>query len=116
MAMTESRTRTGYVRWAAVYERDGNPLQGLEGPHVRALAGDVRGLKVLDLGCGTGRHSLWRAAARAELTTADYSYGMLAEARKKPGAHAVTLVVHHLPKPLPFADATFALVVSGLVL
>jgi malonyl-CoA O-methyltransferase len=114
--MTDSRTRTGYDRWAPVYDRDGNPLQGLEGPHVRALAGDVRGLKVLDLGCGTGRHSLWLAQQGAEVTGVDFSDGMLAEARKKPGADPIRFVVHDLAQPLPFPDATFDLVVSGLVL
>ena len=114
--MTDSPTRTGYDRWAPVYDRDGNPLQGLEGPHVRALAGDVRGLTVLDLGCGTGRHSLWMAAAGAQVTGVDFSDGMLAEARKKPGADAVRFLVHDLGKPLPFPDGIFDLVVSGLVL
>ena len=50
--------RHGYDRWAAVYDHDGNPLLGLEEPIVRAAVGDVRGLDVLDLGCGTGRHAL----------------------------------------------------------
>jgi malonyl-CoA O-methyltransferase len=110
-----SAVRGGYDRWAAVYDHDGNPLQGLEGPAVRAAVGDVRGLNVLDLGCGTGRHSLWLAAAGATITGVDFSEAMLAEARRKPGAGAVRFVVHDLHRPLPFA-AEFDLVVSGLVL
>ena len=108
--------RTGYDRWAIVYDHDGNPLQGLEEPIVRAAVGDVRGLTVLDLGCGTGRHALWLAAAGATVTAVDFSDGMLAEARKKPGANLVRWVAHDLHTPLPFADGTFDRVVSGLVL
>lgn len=115
MADDLASVRGGYDRWAAVYDHDGNPLQGLEGPIVRAIAGDVRGLNVLDLGCGTGRHSLWLAEAGAAVTGVDFSEGMLAEARKKPGAEAIRFVVHDLHQPLPFA-AEFDLVVSGLVL
>jgi malonyl-CoA O-methyltransferase len=110
-----SSVRGGYDRWAAVYDHDGNPLQALEEPVVRAALGDVRGLAVLDLGCGTGRHSLWLAAAGAAVTAVDFSEGMLAEARRKPGAGAVRFVAHDLHRPLPFA-AEFDRVVSGLVL
>lgn len=111
-----SCVRPGYDRWASVYDHDGNPLQGLEGPAVRAAVGDVCGLDVLDLGCGTGRHALWLAAAGARVTAVDFSEGMLAEARRKPAAEAIRFVVHDLHQPLPFAEAAFDLIVSGLVL
>jgi malonyl-CoA O-methyltransferase len=111
-----SGIQSGYDRWAAVYDHDGNPLQALEEPVVRAAVGDVRGLAVLDLGCGTGRHALWLAAAGAIVTAVDFSEGMLAEAKKKPGADGVRWLVHDLHQRLPFADGAFDLVVSGLVL
>ncbi len=113
---TLSTVREGYDRWAAVYDHDGNPLQALEGPVVRAAVGDARGLRVLDLGCGTGRHSLWLAASGVKVTAVDFSEGMMAEARGKPGAAGVRFVAHDLHTPLPFADGAFDLVVSGLVL
>lgn len=107
--------RAGYDRWAAVYDHDANPLQGLEGPLFRAAIGDVRGLRVLDLGCGTGRHALWLAESGATVTAVDFSEGMLAEARRKPGADAVRWLQHDLTQPLPIR-AAFDLAVSGLVL
>lgn len=76
----------------------------------------MRGLSVLDLGCGTGRHTLWLSAAGASVTAVDFSEGMLAEARRKPGASAVQFLAHDLHQPLPFMAAAFDLVVSGLVL
>src|SRR5262245_54631977 len=108
--------RSGYDRWAAVYDTDGNALQALEEPYVRAALGDVRGLTVLDLGCGTGRHALWLARQGAHVTALDFSVGMLAGARRKAGTDAVRFVVHDLHDRLPFVDAAFDLVVSGLVL
>ncbi len=112
----DSSAREGYDRWSPIYDHDANPLLALEEPHMRELVGDVLGLAVLDLGCGTGRHSLWLAAAGAEVTAIDFSEGMLAEARRKPGAQAVRFVVHDLHEGLPFAAGTFDRVVSGLVL
>jgi malonyl-CoA O-methyltransferase len=108
--------RDGYDRWAAVYESDANPLPALEAPVVRAAVGDVRGLSVLDLGCGTGRHTHWLAEAGATVTAVDFSEGMLAEARRKPGMESVHFLVHDLHQPLPISNDSFDVVVSGLVL
>ncbi len=108
--------RRGYDRWAQVYDHDRNPLPALEEPVVHDCLGEVRGLRVLDLGCGTGRHALWLAAAGAAVTAVDFSQGMLEEARRKPGAAAVRFVVHDLHRPLPLESSTCDLVVSGRVL
>jgi malonyl-CoA O-methyltransferase len=108
--------RSGYDRWALVYDHDANPLPALEEPFVREAIGDPRGLAVLDLGCGTGRHALWLAAAGAVVTAVDFSEGMLAEALRKPGAGGVRFLTHDLHEGLPFPDGAFDLVVSGLVL
>jgi SAM-dependent methyltransferase len=108
--------RRGYDRWARVYDHDANPLPPLEEPLVRGALGAVGGLSVLDLGCGTGRHALWLAAAGATVTAVDFSDGMLAEARRKEGAESVCWVVHDLEAPLPFPAEAFDRVVSGLVL
>lgn len=108
--------REGYDRWARVYDHDANPLLALEDPAVRQAVGDVRGLSVLDLGCGTGRHALWMAATGAVVTGVDFSEQMLAEARRKPGAATIRFLRCDLHEPLPFRDGAFDLVVSGLVL
>jgi SAM-dependent methyltransferase len=106
----------GYNRWAAVYDHDLNPLPALEEPVFRAAVGDVRGLSVVDLGCGTGRHAIWLAAGDALVTAVDFSEGMLAEARAKPGADRVRFLTHDLHQPLPLPGSAFDLMVSGLVL
>lgn len=108
--------RDGYDRWAEIYDTDGNPLTSLEEPVVHEAVGNVAGTEVLDLGCGTGRHSLWLAAGGARVTAVDFSPGMLAAAAGKPGAEHVRFVVHDLHEPLPFEPGSFELVVSGLVL
>ena len=108
-------TRAGYDRWAAIYDGEDNPLVALEEPQMAAALGSVAGLTVADIGCGTGRHALHLAAAGARVTALDFSEEMLRKARAKPGAAAVTFVVHDLAEPLPLAAATFDRVVCGLV-
>jgi malonyl-CoA O-methyltransferase len=111
-----SAIRVGYDRWALVYDHDANPLPALEEPFVHEALGAVAGLSILDLGCGTGRHALRLAAAGAEVTAVDFSEGMLAAARHKPGAERVRFLVHDLHDPLPLPAGSFDRVVSGLVL
>jgi malonyl-CoA O-methyltransferase len=119
--MTGSRpekgaVRDGYDRWSEIYDHEANPLIGLEEPVVREALGEVAGLAVLDLGCGTGRHALWLAEAGASVTAVDFSEGMMDKARQKPGAEGVRFLALDLHERLPFQDGAFDLVVSGLVL
>ena len=113
---TLSGVQAGYDRWAAVYDHDANPLPALEEPRVREALGDAGGREVLDLGCGTGRHTAWLAEAGARITAVDFSAGMLEEARRKVSSGRVRFIAHDLHEPLPLPDASFDAVVSGLVL
>lgn len=107
----ELPTRDGYDRWASFYDEYPNPLIAVETPEIRRLVGEVRGRQILDLGCGTGRHTSWLAEAGAQVTGLDFSAGMLEEARKKLVEHEVELLLHDLNRSLPFEDARF----DGLV-
>ncbi len=99
-----------------MYDSDGNPLIALEEPRVAELLGDVRGLAVCDIGCGTGRHAIRLAGAGARVTALDFSEGMLAQARGKPGAERVAFIHHDIATRLPLADDEFDRVICCLVL
>jgi ubiquinone/menaquinone biosynthesis C-methylase UbiE len=109
-------TRAGYDRWAEFYDGEDNPLVLLENTHIGPLAGEVAGLAVADIGCGTGRHALRWAAAGAHVTAVDFSEAMLKRARAKPGAEGVTFVHHDLAEPFPLESAAFDRVFCCLVL
>jgi len=109
-------TRTGYDRWAEVYDGEDNPLVLLEELHIGPLAGEVAGLAVADIGCGTGRHALRWAGAGARVTAVDFSEAMLRRARAKPGAETVTFIHHDLTQPFPLTSAAFDRVFCCLVL
>jgi malonyl-CoA O-methyltransferase len=108
-------TRAGYDEWAAIYDRDGNPLPALEEPLVEELLGNVHGLEILDLGCGTGRHSVRMAGAGARVTALDFSPKMLAQARRKTDGTGVRCQLHDLSQPLPFPAENFDRVLCALV-
>jgi ubiquinone/menaquinone biosynthesis C-methylase UbiE len=109
-------TQAGYDRWSEFYDQDDNPLVLLEEEHIGGLIGEVAGLKVADIGCGTGRHAVRLAAAGAKVTAVDFSEGMLEKARTKPGTERVNFVQHDLAQPLPLPRAAFDRVLCCLVL
>jgi ubiquinone/menaquinone biosynthesis C-methylase UbiE len=109
-------TREGYDRWAEIYDVEDNPLVALEEPEVDRLLGDVGGLDVLDVGCGTGRHSIRLAGRGARVVGVDFSDGMLARAKEKEDATRVRWVVADVTRPpLPISDRSFDRVLSALV-
>jgi malonyl-CoA O-methyltransferase len=108
-------TRQGYDRWAEIYDAEDNPLIALEEPLVAALLGEVEGLTVADIGCGTGRHALRLAAVGAAVTALDFSDPMLSKAQGKPGAGSIRFIAHDLAAPLPLPDAAFDRVLCCLV-
>lgn len=103
--MTQRRqidTRAGYDLWAESYDVTPNPVVAMDHRHALPLLDPQPGERVLDLGCGTGRHltALERSGARA--VGADYSLGMLRTARRTvPGAR---LLCADLQAPFPMPD------------
>jgi len=109
-------TDVGYNRWAKVYDGEDNPLVLLEESHITPLIGNVAGLAVADIGCGTGRHAIRLAAAGARVTALDFSEGMLERGRAKPGADAVKFISHDLAQRFPLKSGSFDCVLCCLVL
>lgn len=112
----------GYDRWAPHYDDYDNAVIALEQPIVTALLGDVAGLRVVDVGCGTGRHALRMVAEGAHVTGIDFSTGMLGVLRSKlertdaSAASRLELREHDLTYGLGLADASFDLALCCLVL
>lgn len=109
-------TQEGYDRWAAIYDEDDNPLIALEEPLVAGLLGEVRGLAIADIGCGTGRHGHRLAAAGAHVTGVDFSEKMLLRAVNKAATEHIRFVRHDLAQPLPLETAAFDRVLCCLVI
>ncbi|MEU4380043.1 class I SAM-dependent methyltransferase [Micromonospora echinofusca] len=111
-------TTSDYDRFANAYsaENESNLFNAYyERPEMLRLAGDVRGRRILDAGCGSGPLSAALRAKGAVVTGFDASAAMVDLARQRLGEDA-DVHVADLSAPLPFADAEFDDVVASLVL
>ena len=107
-----------YEGFARSYARnsESNPMNALyERPAIMALAGDVRGLRVLDAGCGPGIQAAELIGRGASVTGVDQSAGLLDIARARLGPQ-VPLHQADLSRPLAFPDEAFDLILSSLVM
>ncbi len=75
--------RDGYDRWAESYDGYVNSTVAMDDMAFPPLWAHLQGQCVLEVGCGTGRHTLRLVQAGNTVTGIDLSPGMLAMARKK---------------------------------
>src|SRR5437868_9736518 len=105
-----------YDRWAAQYDSDRNATRDLDAEVVRGAPLRIAGRRVLELGCGTGKNSVWLASAARELVALDFSAGMLAVARERVGVANARFVEHDIRARWPVGDGEIDVVVGNLVL
>lgn len=104
--------QSAYGLWASAYPpRPHNPLMEVEQETVLALLPDVRGLTVLDAGCGSGRYLRELGARGARAIGMDLSPEMLDRARQ-----TTTRITRADLRALPFDAMSIDLVVCGLAL
>jgi malonyl-CoA O-methyltransferase len=121
-------TNEAYDLWASSYPPHAhNPLMRAEQAALLRLLPDVRGLRALDLACGTGRYTniLWERGAAA-VVALDFSAEMLAQLAKSPipnpkfqsafaNRHS-QFAVRASMMQLPLTDDSFDVIVSGLAI
>lgn len=90
-------SRAAGARWSQLLGTAGHPLttslpdEPLVDWHRRGLLGDLRGARVLDVGCGNGRNAAWLAGQGAEVVGLDIAEELLHRVRQSMPS-AVTLV------------------------
>jgi len=104
-----------YHRIAAVYETERTrvPFFRLEERNLRPLLPELKGKRVLDVGCGTGRWTKYFVKSGADVTSVDTSPDMLALARRRVKGAQFKLMD---ARKLRFPDNSFDFVFESLVL
>ncbi|MBO8160155.1 MAG: class I SAM-dependent methyltransferase [Thermosipho sp. (in: Bacteria)] len=115
----EKNLRLNYDKLALHYEKevDEKPFNAYyERPAMIKAIGKVRGLTVLDAGCGAGFYTKWLADNGAkEVIGIDFSKNMIEAAKRRAGNKA-KIIETDLNKKLPFENNYFDMIISSLTL
>lgn len=110
------KVHQAYNEWASTYDIDRNLTRDLDARVIRKTLSKVRPSSVLELGCGTGKNSVFLARISKKLHALDFSEGMIAQAKVKVrGAH-VSFSLADLSRRWPSREGSRDLVVCNLVL
>ncbi len=105
-----------YDLWADTYDIDPNRTRELAGEVLRQCDLRLAGRDVLEIGCGTGRNTLWLGERAENVLALDISEGMLRQARARVQSPRVRFLQHDISSPWPSADGSADVVIAMLVL
>jgi ubiquinone/menaquinone biosynthesis C-methylase UbiE len=105
-----------YDLWADTYDVDPNRTRELAGEVLRHCDLSVAGLDVVEIGCGTGRNTLWLGERAENVLALDISEGMLRQAKARAQSPSVRFLQHDIRSAWPSADESADVVIAMLVL
>jgi ubiquinone/menaquinone biosynthesis C-methylase UbiE len=108
--------RSAYTDWAATYDSDRNLTRDLDQLVTRTVLGSRHFTSILELGCGTGKNTELLTQIGDHVYAADFSEGMLAQAKAKLHHDNLRFAVADLTQSWPYADQGMNLIVCNLVL
>jgi ubiquinone/menaquinone biosynthesis C-methylase UbiE len=105
-----------YDRWSEGYDAVANATRDLDATVLRQQDLGLAGADVIEIGCGSGKNTVFLAAHARSVLALDFSEGMLGKARERVVDHRVRFVRHDLRERWPAPDASCDVVVANLVL
>ena len=105
-----------YNEWSQTYDMDRNLTRDLDGQVMREALADLRFQSILEVGCGTGKNTVFLAQVGTRVHALDFSEGMIAKAREKVKAENVRFSIADLTQRWPCEDSAYNLIVCNLVL
>lgn len=110
------RVHQAYDEWASTYDSDRNLTRDLDALVIRKTLSRLRPGSALELGCGTGKNSVFLARISKELHALDFSEGMIAQAKVRVRGPHVSFALADLSKRWPRRERSADLLVCNLVL
>ena len=110
------KIQEAYTSWAATYDQDRNLTRDLDQIVTREMLGDLRCHSIIEIGCGTGKNTVFLALIGQNVRALDFSEAMIEQAREKLQSDNVTFSVADITKRWPYEDLCADLIVCNLVL
>jgi ubiquinone/menaquinone biosynthesis C-methylase UbiE len=108
--------KKAYDSWSKIYDTNLNKTRDLDAFATKETLKAFSYNRVLELGCGTGKNTLFLAQNAQEVVSLDFSEKMLAIARKKVTRSNVQFIQADINKEWGLSHNSFNLVVCNLVL
>ena len=105
-----------YNEWSETYDTDENLTRDLDQKVTRESLANLHFDSILEIGCGTGKNTIFFAQIGAHVHALDFSEGMIERAREKVEAENVKFSVADLTEKWPCEDRSYDLVICNLVL
>ncbi len=110
-------TKEAYNQWSKTYDDVVNKTRDLEGKALREILASINFENVLEIGCGTGKNSIWLVEKAKYVTSVDLSVEMLAKAKDKITSKNINFVQADITENWFFANENqFDLIGFSLVL
>ncbi|MDZ4794359.1 MAG: class I SAM-dependent methyltransferase [Bacteroidota bacterium] len=93
-----------------------NKTRDLEAKSFRTTLSAIPFENCLEIGCGTGKNSIWLSGKAKEVTAVDFSEEMLAKAKEKITAEKIQFIKADITAPWTFSQQGYDLVSFSLVL
>jgi ubiquinone/menaquinone biosynthesis C-methylase UbiE len=108
--------QNAYNEWSGSYDFDENLTRDLDQQVTRNLLGNLHLDSILEIGCGTGKNTVFLAQIGTAVHAVDFSQGMIEKAKEKVQAENVQFSIMDITQPWDFEDGLFDLIVCNLVL
>lgn len=109
-------TEQAYNNWASQYDTNVNKTRDLEGIVLRNTLSAISFESCLEIGCGTGKNTVWFIEKATQVTSVDFSAEMLAKAKTKVTSNKVQFVQADITTEWTFSNQLYDLVSFSLVL
>ena len=109
-------TEQAYNNWASQYDGNINKTRDLEAQALRNTLLAIPFESCLEIGCGTGKNTLWFIEKAKQVTSVDLSAEMLAKAKEKINSDNVQFIQADITTDWTFTNQLYDLVSFSLVL
>lgn len=105
-----------YNSWSASYDSDENRTRDLDEVVTEKTLANSHYKSILELGCGTGKNTIFLSQIGENVHAIDFSEGMISLARKNVKSSNVTFSLADITYPWHYDNSSADLVVCNLVL